>query len=131
MNADRIYAETIAKEYVPKLYYKTVALKKLDRKVKKRAAVFACIFGAIMVLLLDTGMYLSMQAIAGDHTPMLIAGIVIRLIGFIGVSVNYPLYKKLLERDKQKYAFDIVQLANEIIEVTESEYLHQRQSESF
>ena len=119
MNADRIYAETIAKKYVPKLYYKTIALKKLDRKAKKRATVFSCIFGVAMVLMLDAGMCLSMQAIVGDHTPMLIAGIVIRLMGFIGVSVNYPLYKKLLDSDKQKYAFDIAKLANEIIEATE------------
>lgn len=118
MNADRVYAETIAKEYVPKLHYKTVALKKLNRKVKKRAAVFACIFGAVMTLMLDVGICLSVQAIEGNNTLMLIAGIVIRLIGFIGVSVNYSLYKKLLERDKQKYAFDIVQLANQIIEDT-------------
>lgn len=119
MNADKIYAETIAKEYVPKLYYKTVALKKLDRKAKKRATVFACTFGVTMVLMLDTGICLSMQAIGGNHLPMLIAGIVIKLIGLVGISVNYPLYKKLLESDKQKYAFDIVQLANQIIEATE------------
>lgn len=116
MNADRVYAETIAKEYVPKLHYKTVALKKLDRKARKRVAVFACTFGAVMALMLDVGICLTVQAIVGNSTPMLIAGIVIGLIGFAGVSVNYPLYKKLLERDKQKYAFDIVQLANEIIE---------------
>ncbi len=119
MNADKIYAETIAKEYVPKLYYKTVALKKLDRKAQKRAAVFACIFGVAMVLMLDAGIYLSIQAIGGNNTPLLIAGILIRLLGFVGVSANYLLYKKLLESDKKKYAFDIVQIANEIIEETE------------
>ncbi len=48
----------------------------------------------------------------------MIAGIIIRLIGFVGVNTNYLLYKKLFESDKRKYAFDIVQLANEIIEVT-------------
>lgn len=60
-----------------------------------------------------------MQAIGGNHRPMLIAGIVIKLIGLVVISVNYPLYKILLESDKQKYAFDIVQLANQIIEATE------------
>ncbi len=118
MNIDKIYAETIAKEYIPKLYYKTVALKKLDRKAKRRATIFACAFGVTMVLMLDAGICLSMQAIGGNNTPMLIAGIIIRLIGFVGVNTNYLLYKKLFESDKRKYAFDIVQLANEIIEVT-------------
>ena len=119
MNADKVYAETIAKEYVPKLYYKTVALKKLDRKAKKRAAVFACAFGVIMTLMLEAGNCLLIQAIGGNHPPVLIAGIVLKLVGLACVSVNYLLYKKLLERDKQKYAFDIVQLAEQIIEATE------------
>ena len=119
MNADKVYAETIAKEYVPKLYYKTVALKKLDRKAKKRAAVFACTFGAVMALMLEAGNYLLIQAIRGNNPPMLIAGIVFKLVGLAGVSVNYLLYKKLLERDKQEYAYDIVQLADQIIEAAE------------
>ena len=50
---------------------------------------------------------------------MLITGIVLKLLGLAGVSANYLLYKKLLERDKQKYAFDIVQLADQVIEATE------------
>lgn len=55
MNADKVYAETIAKDYVPKLYYKTAALKKLDRKTKKRAAVFVCTFGVAMALKNERG----------------------------------------------------------------------------
>ena len=118
MNADKVYAETIAKEYVPKLYYKTVALKKLDRKAKKRAAVFGCAFGVIMALMYEAGNCLLIQTIGGNHPPVLIAGLVSKLVGLAGVSVNYLLYKKLLERDKQKYAYDIVQLADQIIEAT-------------
>lgn len=119
MNADKVYAETIAKEYVPKLYYKTVALKKLDRKAKKQAVVFACTFGAVMALMLEAGNCLLIQASGGNHPPVLIAGIVLKLIGLAGVSANYLLYKKLLERAKQEYAYDIVQLADQIIKATE------------
>ena len=35
MNTDKIYAESIAKEYAPKDNSKIVALRKLDRKAKK------------------------------------------------------------------------------------------------
>ena len=38
----------------------------------------------------------------------------IGIIGFIGCGVNYPLYKKKLEKDKAKYAYEIVELAKEI-----------------
>ena len=38
----------------------------------------------------------------------------IGIIGMIGMGVNLPIYKKLLEKGKQKYAFEIIQLAKEI-----------------
>jgi hypothetical protein len=37
-------------------------------------------------------------------------------IGLGGCGVNYPIYKKMLEKGKAKYAFEIVQLAREISE---------------
>lgn len=115
MNTDKIYAESIAKEYAPKEASKVVALKKLDRKAKGTANIFAYSFGIIMSLLLGTGMCLSMKVIGGN-TFMMILGIVIGLIGIVGVSVNYLIYKKLLESGKKKYAFEIIQLAKEISE---------------
>jgi hypothetical protein len=56
-----------------------------------------------------------MQVIGGT-TPLMILGIAIGIVGFIGCGVNYPIYKKILERGKKKYAFEIVQLAKEISE---------------
>ncbi len=32
----------------------------------------------------------------------------------VGMSVNYPIYKRILESDKKKYAFEIMELAKEI-----------------
>jgi ribosomal protein S7 len=34
----------------------------------------------------------------------------------IGCGVNYPIYKKMLENGKKKYAYEIVELAREISE---------------
>ena len=39
MNTDKIYAESIAKEYAPKDSSKIVALRKLDRKAKMPATI--------------------------------------------------------------------------------------------
>ncbi len=115
MNTDKIYAESIAKEYAPKDNSKIVALHKLDRKAKMPATVFTYTFGIIMSLIAGLGMSLSMQVIGG--TELLTAlGIVIGIIGFIGMSVNYPLYKRMLESGKKKYAFEIVELARQISE---------------
>ena len=115
MNTDKIYAESIAKEYAPKDNSKIVALRKLDAKAKNPANIFAYTFGIISALVLGTGMSLAMQVIGSGVTGMIL-GIIIGIIGIIGCCVNYPIYKKLLEKGKKKYAYEIVELAREISE---------------
>ena len=115
MNTDKIYAESIAKEYAPKDDSKIVALKKLDQKAKMPANVFAYTFGIISSLIAGLGMSLAMQAI-GSTTMHMVLGIVIGVIGFVFCGVNYPIYKKMLKKGKDKYAFEIVELAREISE---------------
>ena len=115
MNTDKIYAESVAKEYAPKDNSKIVALRKLDRKAKLPATVFTYTFGIVSSLVAGLGMCLSMQVIGGT-TALSALGIVLGVIGFIGAGVNYPIYKKILEKGKQKYAFEIVELAREISE---------------
>lgn len=119
MNTDKIYAEAIANEYAPKDTSKVVALKKLDRKAKSEANIFGYTFGSVMSLVLGAGMCFTMGVIGDGGQMSFIAGIVIGVIGIIGVSVNYPIYKRLLEKGKQKYAFEIMELAKQISEATE------------
>lgn len=114
MNTDKIYAEQIANEYAPKDTSKVVALRKLDARAKMPATIFAYTFGIIATLIIGIGMCLSMNVIGSGTTAMFILGVIIGIIGFIGVGVNYPIYKKLLKKGKQKYAFEIIQLAKEI-----------------
>lgn len=118
MNTDKIYAEAIANEYAPKDTSKVVALKKLDRKAKRKANIFGYTFGVLMALVLGVGMCLSMGVISDGSNFMMIVGIIVGIIGIMGVSINYPIYKKLLEDGKNQYAFEIMQLAKEISEET-------------
>ena len=112
MNTDKIYAESIAKEYAPKEQSKVVALRKLDAKAKRPATVFTYTFGIISALVFGTGMSLAMQVIGNN----MVLGIIIGIIGMLGCGLNYPIYKKILEKGKQKYAYEIVELAREISE---------------
>jgi len=120
MNTDKIYAEAIANEYAPKDTSKVVALKKLDRKAKGKANLFAYTFGVIMTLVLGAGMCLSMKVIGDGSSFMVTVGIIAGIIGILGVGVNYPIYKKLLESGKKRYAFEIMQLAKEISQEAEA-----------
>ena len=114
MNTDKIYAEQIANEYAPKQASKVKALKRLDAKAKNPAYVFAYTFGIISSLVLGIGMCLAMEVIgAGDFTTVLL-GVVIGCVGILGVAINYPIYKRILQKSKNKYASDIIKLANEI-----------------
>jgi len=115
MNTDKIYAESIAKEYAPKDSSKIVALRKLDAKAKMPANIFTYTFGVISALVFGTGMCLAMQVI-GSGVVGMVSGIVIGVVGMIGCGVNYPIYKKMLENGKKKYAYEIVELAREISE---------------
>ena len=120
MNTDKIIAESIAKEYAPRETSRLVALRKLDRKAKMPATIFTYTFGILSALVFGTGMSLSMQVIGGGAL-LTALGIVIGVLGFTGCSVNYPIYKKLLEKGKAKYAYEIVELARHAEENAEDE----------
>ncbi len=115
MNTDKIWAESIAKDYAPKDNSKVIALKKLDNKAKLPATVFTYSFGIVSALVFGTGMCLAMQVI-GNGAAGVVLGIIVGIIGLIGCGVNYPIYKKMLEKGKAKYAYEIVELARQISE---------------
>ena len=112
MNTDKIYAESIAKDYAPKDSSKIVALKKLDNRAKLPAIIFTYSCGIISALIFGTGMCMAMKVIGNSMT----LGIIIGIIGMSGFAVNYPVYKKMLAKGKAKYAYEIVELAREISE---------------
>ena len=116
MNTDKIFAEQIANEYAPKDTSRVVALRKLDARAKLPATVFTYSFGIISALVLGIGMCLAMGQIGSGTTVSFALGIVIGIIGMIGMGVNYPVYKRILENGKKKYAFEIMELAKEISE---------------
>ncbi len=115
MNTDKIYAQSIVNEYSVKQTSKAIALRKLDKKAKQPSNIFAYIFGSVFALILGIGMCLSMQVI-GSGTNMFIIGIVIGLLGIIGCSINYPIYKLIRKKSMAKYADDILLLAQDVAE---------------
>lgn len=114
MNTDKIYAQQLANEYAPKNTSKLAALRKLDAKAKRPATVFTYTLGIVAALLLGLGMCLSMGVIGNGTTAMFIVGVMIGIIGLVGIAVNYPIYIKILEKGKHKYAYEIMELAKEI-----------------
>lgn len=112
--SDKKYAEKLIKEYSEKEASVVDELKVLDSKVKRPAYIFAYVFGSIGALVLGLGMCLAMQIIGGT-IPLMVVGIVIGLVGIAMVSINYPLFQKILKSRKAKYAEDIIEKSNELL----------------
>lgn len=108
------YAENLIKEYSQTDTSKIDELKSLDRKVKLPAQVFTYSFGIIGSLVLGVGMCLAMGVIGGT-VPLTVVGIIIGLIGIAMVSINYPMYAKMLISRKKKYANEIISKSNELL----------------
>jgi hypothetical protein len=58
-------------------------------------------------------MSLAMQVI-GSGAFHFALGIALGVIGFTLCGINYPIYKAILKKGKEKYAFEIVELARDI-----------------
>ena len=57
------------------------------------------------------------MGVIGDKSLItMIIGIIVGVVGIFGVSINYFIYKRILEKGKNKYGSDIIRLAKEIAE---------------
>ena len=93
-----------------------IALRKLDARAKLPATIFTYSLSICTALITGVGMCLSMRIIGSGSTAMFVLGVLIGLAGLVGMGLNYPLYRRLLAKGKQKYAFEIMELAKEISE---------------
>lgn len=121
-NDQEFLVQKIRTQYTEKENTQLDALKELDKKVKKPANVFAYTFGTIGALVLGSGMSLAMNVIEpgkyfgitiGEN--MMLPGIITGLAGIAMVSVNYPIYKSILNSRRNKYADKIIALSDEIM----------------
>ena len=116
-NDKSFIVEKIRTKYVEKQDSSLDELRKLDKKVKTPAEVFAYIFGSISALVMGAGMSLVMTDVAtmlglGDMT---VPGIAIGVVGMALAIINYPIYKGILSSRKKKYADKVVELSNKIL----------------
>lgn len=107
--------EKIRSQYTEKEITNVEKLKQLDKKVKLPVKVFAYVFGSVSSLVLGTGMCLAMKIIGDGVAFLMPLGIVIGLLGILLVSINYPIYKKILKGRKEKYAKQIIEISDGIL----------------
>ena len=109
--------EKIRSQYTETQHTDLDALKALDKKVKKPANVFGYVYGSIGTVIMGAGMSLVMTDIGTmlGMTETLIPGIAVGLVGMVMALTTYPIYKKILNSRKKKYAHQIMELSDRIM----------------
>lgn len=119
MNANdkNFIAQKIRSQYMEQQPSELDELRALDAKVKRPATVFAYTFGSVSALVMGAGMSLVMTEIGAvlGLTGTMVSGVIIGAAGLVMAIANYPIYKKLLESRKAKYADQILALSEKII----------------
>lgn len=94
-------------------------LRRLDRKVTEKASAVSLVFGIIGALLLGSGMSLAMTEIGSalglSSTMGMAIGIAIGVVGIILVSCAYPIYNRVLRKERKKIAPEMIRLTDELL----------------
>ena len=117
-NDQEFLVQKIRTQYTEKESTALDELKALDAKVKRPANVFAYIFGSLGAMVMGAGMSLVMTDIGatiGLENAM-VPGIAIGIVGMAMALLTYPIYKKILNARKKKYAPEILKLSEKIMQ---------------
>lgn len=98
---------------------KMALLRRLDAGVTGKAQAVSLIIGVIGALLLGVGMSLTMSdfsKILGNLEDMaMLIGIIIGIVGIVLVSLAYPLYNRIVKKERKKIAPEIIRLTDELM----------------
>ena len=108
--------EEIRKKYLPKEEDKMDQLRKLHAIPTQKAQARSIALGVIGTLILGAGMSLCMTELSGfwGGTAMFI-GIPVGIVGMVLVALAYPLYNRVLKKEREKIAPEILRMTDELL----------------
>jgi len=111
--------ENIRKKYLCREESKMDRLRKLDHSVTRKARIRALCLGIFGTLLLGSGMSLFMSDLGAilqlQETLAMVIGIVAGGIGLVLVALAYPVYNRVLTKERQRIAPEILRLTDELM----------------
>ena len=108
--------EDIRKKYLPKEEDKMEQLRKLHAVPTQKAQAWAIAVGVIGALIMGTGMSLAMTDIgAALGSLAMVLGIAVGLLGIVLVALAYPIYNRVLKKQRAKIAPEILRLSDELL----------------
>lgn len=95
-------------------------LKRLDEGVTKKPTIAALVIGIIGTLLLGFGMSLVMTDLALNFGGVIKAysmfiGIFCGVVGIVLAGLAHPLYNRILKKEREKIAPEIIRLTDELM----------------
>ena len=108
--------EAIRKKYLPREEDKMEQLRKLHAIPTQKAQAASIAMGVIGALIMGTGMSLAMTDIgAALGSFAMVLGIVIGLVGMMLVALAYPIFNRVLKKEREKIAPEILRLSDELM----------------
>ncbi len=108
--------QNIRSKYLPKEEDKMEQLRKLHHAASQTAQAWAITLGTIGTLIMGTGMSLCMTELgAALGNLAVVIGILAGIGGMILVALAYPLYNRVLARQRRKIAPEILRLTEELL----------------
>ena len=106
----------IRKKYMAPEENKMEQLRRLDRRASQKAQAWAIALGVVGALVLGTGMSLAMTELSGflGGNAMFI-GIPVGLLGMVLAALAYPVYNRVLKKERQRVAPEILRLSDELL----------------
>lgn len=101
----------IRAKYLPKAESKLERLRRLDKCVTQKGISCSLSLGVASSLVLGIGVCCTMLG----HKISLIPGIIICSIGIIGITLAFPLYSYITQKERERVAPEILQLTNELM----------------
>ena len=117
MKDKEFVVEKIRSQYTEQEHTELEELKALDAKVKRPARVFGYVYGTVGAIVMGAGMSLVMTDIGTmlGMSESLIPGIAVGIVGLAMSCTTYPIYRKILNSRKKKYAGKILELSERIM----------------
>ena len=108
--------ENIRKNYLPKEEDKMEQLRRLHAIPTQKAQAASLAVGIIGALIMGTGMSLAMTEIgAALGSLAMLIGIPVGIVGMVLVALAYPLYNRVLKKQRKKIAPEILRLSDELL----------------
>ena len=108
--------QEIRKKYLPKEEDKMEQLRKLHQIPTRKATSRSIALGTVGALVMGIGMSLTMSDFGNILGALaMVVGIAVGVVGMVLIALAYPVYNRVLKKERQRIAPEILRLTDELM----------------